>query len=160
MPLSNDVKLRRTKKPVFPDTCIACGQAHPGHSLEYSGRASSWVHLFLWWYPGSKHTVAVPACPPCASVLRRNRILRGLLSWAAIAVSVAVVIYFFPPKRGPLRKWIFLGSVVLGYLPMMAWSLFHPPPFDMTIDEDAVTYEFKDELYAHGFAAANNAEVE
>ena len=163
--MSHDVPLPRTRNPKFPDNCVVCGTARPGHTTRFTCAESQWWHFFvpIWWlwFWGSRHRVRVPACHGCALRLQIWRFCRGvLLLGAAVAALLLYGKYVGYPTNRLLRKIVFLGVGIAGCLPFFAAAVVFPPAFDMTVSEKGVLYEFGSEKYAEGFAMLNDGYVE
>jgi hypothetical protein len=159
MPLSNDVNLPKTRRPVFPDRCVACGAAGPGDTIRVGTNAIGWWTL-AFWVPGRRFAVDVPACPPCARHLRRQRLLRLVVGGAVAVAGAVVAVALLQWYRGPMRRWLAMGITLVCMLPYILWETFSPPPFGLTAFAETVDYEFRDAGYAAEFAALNGAAVE
>ena len=55
----------------------------------------------------------------------------------------------------PFAKWAVLGGGLLAMTPWAIWQVIFPLPFDMSVAEDEVTYEFADEADARDFFVLN-----
>jgi len=143
-------------QPVFPDRCVACGVAAPGDTIRLGTNVIGWWTL-AFWLPGRRFTVQVPACPPCANRMRRQRRLRLVVGGAAGLAGVAVAVSLLQWYRGPLKRWLALGIALACMLPYFLWEVFSPKPVDLTAFSETVDYEFRDAGYAEEFAALNGA---
>lgn len=159
MPLSTDIRLPKSQVAKFPDKCVVCGQEHPDATVKVSTRAIGWW-TWLFWLPGRKFSVEVPACSWCGGRLRRQHLFRWLLTVALIFTAIVLIAPNFEGITRPLRKWLILGAVIVCLSPWFVLQMVFPPPIDLTAYTDSVEYEFRDPEYAAEFAALNNAPVE
>lgn len=154
MPLSTDVNLPRTRTPVFPDRCVACGLPQPGYFIRVSTHSIGWWTLVLWTH-GARFSVEVPACEPCRHQMIRQRWVRLAVCGIFVVVGVGVAVYTLGSLHGPIKRWLALGIALLCMLPWFAWELVSPRPIDLTAYAETVDYEFRDEAYAQEFAQLN-----
>jgi hypothetical protein len=155
MPLSVDVELSRSQRPVFPDRCVGCGRTQPGATVRVgTGRLASLTG------GNGRFSTDAPACPVCRSRIRRQRVLRsvvgGVFGLAGLAAAIAVL----GSERFAGRRWVALAIVGIFLLPWLLWEVFSPRRFDVTVAEDTVCYEFRDAAYAREFAALNGKTLE
>ena len=154
MPLSTDVKLPRTRTPVFPDRCVACGVPDPGCFIRVGTNAIGWWTLVFWTH-GPRFSVEVPACEPCRRQMIRQRWVRLFVCGIFVVVGVGAAVYVLGSLRGPIKRWLGLGIALLCMVPWFAWELIFPRPIDLTAYSDTVDYEFRDADYAQEFAELN-----
>ena len=126
--------------------------------MRFSTHSVGWWTIALWMF-GSRSSVDVPACGGCRVRVRRRRRARFAIEIVLIAAAVVLAFKLLGEVRGPLRKWALMGAALLLLLPFGIAGLFFPPPFDMTATSRTITYEFRDEEYAHEFALLNDAAV-
>lgn len=100
----------------------------------------------------------VPACELCRRPLRRQWWLCRLLDVAVIAIGLAAAGSLLQGYKGPLKRWLVIGIVLVFLMPLALWETFFPPPFDITVCSDTVDYEFRDPDCAVEFAALNLSE--
>ena len=158
MGMSTDVTLPRSQIARFPDRCVRCIAADPGHSLEFAERSIGWWTL-VFWMKGSRVRVEVPCCAPCRVRLKRQRRLRQVAAWLRVILAVFVAFQLIGFGDGPLRKWLVMGVALLLLTPLFLWEVFRPPPFDLTPYSKRVEYEFKDLAYAMEFAELNGTDA-
>ena len=160
MQLALDITLPRDVEPVFPDACCACGRAKPGDTVAVKGRRINWAELFLpWlWFFGKRVRVTVPVCAACRPRLLASRrwntlilVVNGLVAFS-FAMPLAKSCGF---GRGTTRM-LTLAFGMVGLLPWLLWTIFHPVPFDITVHKDTIDYEFAHRGYAIEFFAAND----
>lgn len=79
-----------------------------------------------------------------------------------IVAAVVAVLFMIPWTIGRAwRRWVVLGvffgvCVLYGLVRLFC---FKPPPFDITVSQATVDYEFRNEDYAEAFAALNDGDV-
>ena len=154
MPLSTDIRLPKTLKPIFPDRCVACGVPNPEGSFRVATNAIGWWTLAFWTF-GRRFSIDVPACDLCRRQMIRQQWWRRIVFAGFMVVGVGLEIYLLGSTRGPLKRWLAMGIVLACLLPYSAWETFSPPPIDLTAYADTVDYEFRDEEYADEFLALN-----
>lgn len=154
MPLSTDVTLPKFAVPTFPDRCINCGTPKPGSHVRVGTNAIGWGTL-VFWHPGRRFSVAVPACELCRRRLVRRRWSRRVLEWSIGLMGVAAAFYLLGSYRGPFKRWLALGIALGCLLPWFIWQSLFPPPIDLTAYSDTVQYEFRDADYADEFVSLN-----
>lgn len=159
MGLSSDVRLPKNRKPEFPNRCVVCGQEHPDSTVPVSTRAIGWW-TWMFWLPGRKFSVQVPACSGCGRRLWRQHLFRWLITIVLILCVVFAIAPFFADFPRAYRKWLILGAVIVVLLPWFLWQVFFPPPLDLTAFSDSIDYEFRDRAYAEEFASLNQAKVD
>jgi hypothetical protein len=158
MPMSNDVKLPKEHKPLFPDRCVACGRAAPGDSIRIGTDAIGWWTPVLW-LPGARFSVDIPACGACRRAMSRQRWLRLAVCGVFIAVGTGLAHWTLGSFRG-IKRWAGMGITLLCLVPWFAWEIFSPPTIGLTAYSNAVVYEFRDASYAEEFAALNDGNYE
>jgi hypothetical protein len=98
----------------------------------------------------------VPACASCGWRIRCQRVGGILLT---LVVAAAFLFFVWPLLDDfvarPIRKWVAMGLIFVCLAPYFLWETFFPPSIDITAFPDNVDYEFRDEEYAHEFAALN-----
>lgn len=75
-----------------------------------------------------------------------------------IAIGLAAAGSLLQGYKGPLKRWLVIGIVLVFLMPLALWETFFPPPFDITVCSDTVDYEFRDPDCAVEFAALNLSE--
>jgi fatty acid desaturase len=153
MPLNVDVNLPKSYTPVYPDRCVICGKASPGDTYRVTTRAIGSGTAVTT--AGPKFTAEAPACPGCRDRMRRR-------VWSRIAANVLVILAGLAVGWRVLQGVhtsfanVILAAIVLVCLvPLIAWRVYFPLPFDITAFSDTVDYEFSDRAYAQEFAALN-----
>jgi hypothetical protein len=159
MPLSTDIRLPKTMKPIFPDRCVACGTPSPVGSLRISTNAIGWWTIAFWAF-GRRFSIDAPACETCRRQMRRQRWLRSIICGLFIVAGLGVAIYLLGSFRGPLKRWLAMGIVLGCLIPYFAWETLSPRPIDLTAYSGTVEYEFRDEEYADEFLALNQQAVD
>jgi hypothetical protein len=154
MPLSTDIRLPKTSKPIFPDRCVACGVPGPGGSLRIGTNAIGWWTIAFWTF-GRRFSVDVPACETCRRRMLWQRWLRRIVCGIFIAAGSGLAIHLLGSPRGPLKRWPAMGVALACLLPYFAWETLSPRPIDLTAHSDTVDYELRDEEYADEFLALN-----
>lgn len=154
MPLSTDIRLPKTWRPVFPDRCVACGRESPGGSVRVATYAIGWWTYLLWGF-GPRFAVDVPACDDCRRRLIRQRRLRLAVCVVLAAVGISIASALLGSLRGLANRWAAMGIALLCLGPWFAWEIFFPRPIDLTAHADSVDYEFRDADYARDFACLN-----
>jgi len=149
MPRSTNIQLAKTYDPKFPDTCIGCGGMAPGASIELRRKDLEGGHVI----------VQIPACPVCATRLRRKHRVETALTWIIAGIGIVVAQWLLRSYEGPFKKWLAVGIAVIGFVPMVIWRLLFPLEFNMTVLGNTVTYAFRDPAYAQEFVMRNFAAV-
>src|SRR5262245_30355543 len=157
MGLSHDVKMPRDVPARFPDRCVVCRDARPGHSMSVSSGVLGW-RLLLFHFYGRFH-VEVPVCRTCERAYRRAKLIRFAVMLPIVVAGVALAVWLFGAYRGPFRKWLLALIALVVMLPYCIWEVLNPLPFDITAYGQSVDYEFRDPLYAAEFAEENASEV-
>lgn len=163
MAFSTDVRMPRAAVPVFPDACCACGREKPGDLVAYKGRRVAWAELFLpWlWFFGKRVTVEVPVCAGCRPRVVSGRFWRTILLLAVVVFAVWLA-YPWVKSFGLGRSATkIVGALAVLGITLPFWILLgvKPPPFDLTVGDDHVDYEFSSATYARRFAEANPGAV-
>jgi len=163
MPFSTDVRLPRAAVPVFPEACCACGLERPGDRVAYKARRIRWAELFMpWlWFFGQRVTVDVPVCAACRPRVVSGRFWRTAATWAVLIVCLWFL-YPWVKSFGLPRtatKVVAMVVVLLGMAPVLVLVALRPPPFDLTVGDGHVDYEFASADYARRFADANPGAV-
>lgn len=164
MPMSSDVTLPRSQAVEFPDNCIRCGKERPGETLSYSARESNLLtSWFLWWWPGEKVTVEVPACAACQSPLKWGRRWRTFITVAIIFGAVFACMPILDSLKlttSPgLRKLLAMVTILVVLTPFWVYLVRNPLTFDLTVGSSTIDYEFADENFATAFAQLNGGVV-
>jgi hypothetical protein len=159
MPLSIDIRLPRNHEPVFPDLCVMC--LEPGPAGRYQVSVRSWKLVDLWvhwaWLARKPVRCEVPACHPCRKAAMRGKWFRFGVLATAVLFCMAVIdpwLKTFGLSKG-WRRLVLPIELLLLVVPGVVWMLLRPPPFDITVGSDHVTYEFANPDYAVEFALAN-----
>lgn len=155
MPLSTDVKLPRDYQPQFAEECIRCSGETFRNSMKFSTRNIGW-HNLLWFLPGSKASVVVPACEGCAF---RMRVQKWGSAFMTLFLIAACIVFVFPHMEAiarPWRRWAMIGVGLLCISPVIVWEIFWPPTFDITSTKKSISYEFKNRNQAFDFAERND----
>jgi hypothetical protein len=92
--------------------------------------------------------------------VQRQRLLRSVVGGAFGLIGLVAAIAVLGSERFPGRRWVALAIVFVFLLPWLLWEVFSPRPFDVTVAEDTVTYEFRDAAYAREFATLNGKTLE
>ena len=154
--LSTDVKLPKSRVPVWPARCVRCGDP-PTTKFRVSTHAIGWwTALFAF---GAKFTADAPACEPCLARMRTQRRLRFVVGLGFLAGGVLIGARWLGGTSG-IRYWL-VGLIALGVAaPWILWEVLAPKPIELTAFSDSVDYEFADPEYAAEFAALNDGELE
>jgi hypothetical protein len=159
--MSIDVRLSTTAVPRFPDRCVGCGADAPGRVVTvWAWRVPIWVLLtgIALFFTRARRT-KVPACRRCGWRLRFRRLFETGAMIALVVAGMGLAARFSPQAPKLLRKVALIVGAVVGLLPYVYWVATHPAAFDVTLERDAVVYEFRDPLYAMEFAGLNEADV-
>lgn len=159
MPLSNDVRLPKSVKPVYPDRCVRCGLPRPESFVRITTHSIGWWTVVLM-HMGKSFRATVPACRPCARRIRWQRWSRLAIFLACMVPAIPLAMYFLGSYRGPFRKVLGVGATILLLSPYFLWEAFYAPVVNLTAYADEVDYEFTDREYAEEFAALNNGRVD
>ncbi len=159
MPLSHDVKIEHKRPIRFPDLCVVCGSEHPGDLLAFSRRRFALWQISIWFIPGRKVSVEIPACQDCRIKAVRMGRNRMLLTIAALCIVAGLMFFFFGNIRRRFGRLATMALLFAGISPLFLWEVLHPLPFDMTVFRDSTTYEFRNLHYAELFAELNRGEV-
>jgi hypothetical protein len=159
MPISTDVNLPKTQRPIFPERCVGCGLPDAGASVRVCTNAIGWWTIALWAF-GRRFCVDVPVCDSCRRQMLTQKRVRRIVTWGLVIVGVVVAGYLLAAYRGPFKRWLALGIALVCLLPMILWETFVPPPIDLTAFSDTVDYEFRNTEYAAEFASLNNGKLD
>ena len=156
MPLSTDVNLPRSHAAVFPDRCVRCDRNTHGNKMRVRTHSIAWLTSLLMIF-GKPFTVHIPVCKTCASRIRN----RELLSFLSCITVAGFTMFFVWPQvtdfvPETIRKWVAVGLILITLLPILLFSIFNPPAFDITAYPDSVDYEFRCANYAKSFAELND----
>lgn len=158
MPWSTDVSLPRAYTPAFPDRCVACGRPGPDSTYTTATRSIGWWSVLPGWF-GARVEATAPACEPCRLAMTRQRRVRQAVNAVCILAGAGAAVWLLGWYRGPGRKVLLTGAVLVLLTPLMVWELLNPRPFDLTAYAETVDYEFRDPAYAAEFAALNRTEA-
>lgn len=159
MPFSTDIKLPKAHPPHFPDKCVACGFTAPDSTVIIRESTMSWA-LFFVGLSGRRFHVHAPACRSCEKRIYLQRALRLVIT-TAIVISAILVFRPYVVENFPraLQKWILLGIIILCYIPYVIYNTIFPHSFDITVENESITYEFRNPEIAEEFSIFNlNAE--
>jgi hypothetical protein len=159
MPMSTDLNLPKTLRPVFPDRCVACGLPSPESYVRVSTHAIGWWTIAFWVH-GARFSVDVPSCEPCRRQMIRQKWLRRILFGIPVVVGMGVASSMFGSFHSPLYRMLMMGVGILCLIPFVVWETFFPRPIDLIAYSDTVDYEFLDEEYAQEFASLNYEAIE
>lgn len=160
------VRMPRFKPPTFPDRCVECGAAGPGHRIslatgtlrhEETSAFWNWTPIF-WVWSGRLFKLAVPVCLRCERGLMRRRQLRF---WTGTVVLLALLIagiaaFYWIPLVGKRTFKLIAGLV--GGAGVLGWVLADlalREPFDFIALRWTAVYTFRDEAFANEFAQLN-----
>lgn len=162
MAFSHNVKLPIDVTPQWPSYCVRCSIPNPDSVFKFRASRVGWDQLLtLSWAIGKRPIVEAPACSECRTRLKRERLIRNLISWpvtVAVAALVGYILHrlgFFP--KGPYRRWIFVAYACGALLPFIIWEVLHPLTLDATCQGDTITFEFRDRRTAAMFCIMNDA---
>src|SRR5437867_10864857 len=116
MALSTDINLPKSRVPVFPDRCVACGQSQPGTTIRICTNAIGWW-TFAFWMFGWRFCVDVPACVSCRARMLSQKWLSRILTWGLAFIGVALAGYLLAAYQGPFKRWLALGIALTFMLP-------------------------------------------
>ena len=158
MPTSTDIKLPKSKRAIFPNACVVCGNESPNNKVKISTNSIGWWTILTWWF-GERFSVRVPACKSCAFKLQARR-WGALVLFAILAFFVLGVLdpLISPHVPKPMRKWALMISVMICLVPLFLLEIWFPPAIDLTAYSDTVDYEFRDEFYALQFSLLNRTD--
>lgn len=157
MPRSHSVILPRHWTPLFPDQCPFSGLRQPGASVRIISRDGHARDKYLrGWF-----SVKVP----CAPSHRWRVHLQRLWIFSRTVVvglgSMAFAAFFlFSGLKGAAQGGLSLGFAIVCICLLVWWEQTHPPAFTVYVRGEAVHYDFRDQAYAHAFAALNGATQE
>jgi hypothetical protein len=159
-PVPVGVRLANIQKPIFPARCVGCGQEEPRHSVTIWTSSSSWwmivTILALFWMRFAK--ARVPMCRRCAWRLRLRRLGYGAYFAAALAVSGWGVAHFTPKLPKLIVKLLAFAAVVVVMLPYVVLEVLRPPAISLDLNDELVTYQFRDADIAEEFCELNRGE--
>jgi fatty acid desaturase len=162
------VRMPRFMPPTFPEWCVECGAAGPGHRVSLSTGTLrheettafwNWTPIF-WLWSGRVLSVAVPVCLRCERGLLRRRRLRfvaGTVALVALFLAIIAGFYLIPAVGKRAFKLIAAlvgGTVVLGWV---LADLTLREPFDLIALRWTAVYTFRDEAFANEFAQLNQS---
>jgi hypothetical protein len=160
MPLSTDVRLPKSVKPVFPPRCVYSGESDPDAEVVVLANSQSAILSFLapillvfGW-----RRVRAPISRKYRARFYLQSFGRDLLMLAFAVVGVFV---FMPMFGGgtPFRKLKVAGLVLAALSPWILFEVFFPRRFDVTARGEWIDYEFASAEYADEFAALNESHV-
>jgi hypothetical protein len=150
-----DVTLVRKYEPIFPNRCIRCDADPYGLTVLYHGRTSGWWYGNVFPQRGPAF-VRVPSCSICQHQLimqRRFRFVVYLLSFIiGLGLSIPLVM-LGKVSRGTINCAMII--LVFAILPFVIWDFLDPKPFEMTVEDALINYEFRDARYAMDFRELN-----
>jgi len=161
---THDITLPAKVRPVFPPRCVGCEVEHPHDiaTISVTGSGSSpsikEVAIDAALGGGSRSgsnrrvTVEVPACRACKGKLEWRHFWKTVALYGGALGGVAVGFVLMALTGSVTLLLLGIGVGVLG---PVIWDLRSPPEFTMTPMGDRTTYEFRSELCAKEFAAAN-----
>lgn len=160
MPLSTDIRLPKSVKPVFPPRCVYSGDANPDSEVVVLANSQNALFSFLapilllfGW-----RRVRAPIARRYRGRFYLQSVGRDLLTVALVILAVFV----FMPMVGsgtPFRKLKVAGLVLAALSPWILFEVFFPRRFDVTARGEWIDYEFSSVEYADEFAALNEAHV-
>src|SRR5262245_7461941 len=138
----------------FPDECVGCGQASPGHAARLITRDAR--HRLAFW--AGWLTLRVPACRPCARWLHLWRwwaFVRTLFVGAAgVAFGIAVLLPRLPGFITGILVLFLIGGALLAFF---AVDRIFPPSFNIDLRGPLADFEFRSRSYAERFEVRNGA---
>jgi hypothetical protein len=151
------VEVSDSQKPVFPDSCVVCGQPR-GERLttimmnDEHGRVDFYLHG-LFDTPAQGSLLEIPAHDVCARGVRNDFLKRFFL-----IVSVAASIFII----GILNKcstWLSAAIALVLATPFLYFQFTKPVPVEFNHYDKKYVLMFKDRSYAEEFSHLNIAEV-
>ena len=155
MPLSTDVKLPRTHRPVFPARCVWSGEDNPDETEQFKVDSLSWSSTHAAGKEGAMSVIDVPVKRACKRRLQRQRKL-GFVLYGVYGIVGAVVAMNAGDWLGrDLSRLQTILAVAVGLSPVIAFQIFMPPAFAVRASGINIVYEFKSAEYASEFQALN-----
>ena len=160
MPLSTEIRLPKSVKPVFPQRCVFSGDANPDSEVVVIANSQNALFSFLapilllfGW-----RRVRAPIARRYRARFYLQSFGRDLLMIAFVIVAVFVVM---PMVGGgtAFRKVKVAGLVLAALSPWILFEVFFPRRFDVTARGEWIDYEFSSAEYADEFAALNEVHV-
>ena len=158
MPLSIDVTLPASQRPVFPRRCLRCGGPKPEPMRFATTSIGWWVALLIPF--GRKIRVRVPVCRSCWPSVLRQRWFRRLGFWLFAVFGIFAALYLRGGAASFFESYVAVGIVGGCMIPWFIWTVVSPPVFDMTARAKTIEYEFRNADYAEAFAQANGGRCE
>lgn len=148
------VSLPSEFSPSFPETCVCCGANSPTAQI----RLADFKSDLTWakWGSLRRFLAKAPICRRC-----KDRVyLRQLLILAATVAICFLAYWLLQPlvaqiNSPMLRRFVMIGALLLCCAPVWVWEALRPPPFDVTMRDGMIDYEFRDVDIAIQFAFAN-----
>ncbi len=160
------VTMPKSQAAIFPDRCCVCGAPSPDDKAAiYSNSRLDFVGYM------TRVKVAVPCCQNCGSKIRRQRVKKYAMIFAAFFVvfggctAIGCVFGFhYAESLGPehaVVKGLFAGPAIFG---LLAWIVFilcyvimNPPLVELGADPKAtvIAFGFIDRDYADEFSRLN-----
>lgn len=160
MPLSTDVTLPPTVKPLFPDRCVVCEETTDASlRIAHWGLATPWALAFPIFSLFGWKSLRVPVCRNCQGRFRFQRWGRALLGLVIAGLIYAIARPYVEPMPKLGQRLTLLVVLGLGMLPYFLGEIFYPRAFDLTIHPGGIDYEFASEAYANEFRTLNTEHV-
>ena len=153
MPFNKDVNLPKSYTALFPNRCVICGKEAPGDTYSVTTRTIGSGTAVTT--AGPKFSVEAPACRGCRDRMRHRVWRRIAENVVFLLIGLGVGVRVIAGSHTAFANVILFVICLLCLVPLVAWRMFHPLPFDITAFSDTVDYEFRDRAYAEEFAALN-----
>ena len=160
MPLSLDVRLPKSVKPVFPQRCVYSGDTNPDSEVVVVANSQSAFLSFLF-----PILLLFGWCRVRAPISRRYRARFYLQSFGRDILMIALIglgVCVFMPMLGrgtQFRDFKVAGLVLVALSPWILFEVFFPRRFNITARAEWIDYEFASAEYAEEFAALNESHV-
>ena len=156
MPLSTDVKLPRTHRPIFPARCVCCGEDNPDEMEPFKVDSLSWSSTHAAGQEGAVSVIDVPVKREFKRKLRRQRKL-GFIMYGVYGIAGAAIAMNVGDWLGrDLSRLQTILAVAVGLSPVIALQIFMPPAFAVRATGNNIVYEFRSAEYAREFETLNN----
>jgi hypothetical protein len=159
MPLSTDVRLRRSTVPRFANECVRCECDEPTGYVTLHGNATGWW-TYLTLLPGWFYRVHAPACPGCAWRIY----LAGWVRFAIYMTLVGLLCWWLLPyvQAWVARPFVRHAGAVLVLLLLIPYhfiEVWFPAAIDVIVYDKSIDYQFRNGRLALLFYLLNEKQV-
>ena len=152
--MSEVVTLDRNIDPRFPKNCVRCARPGPESELTITRRHETLFNAFGLLPLGTSRSFVVPACAPCASLLRRRYRIDSLTTLAAGCLAALLALTGHRLWAWPLTR-TFVGVALVLTIAITTARRLMPAAFDITVEKSHVDFEFRDANHAAVFRTQN-----